>query len=301
MIIRRIVRGRPRPGGHTRVFLNLKAGLQKAGVPFRENDFEYARKHPEEPVGIIGKPHVLDIMKWKNPILFGAAVMSHPIDDPNLLQRRPIKKILVPGEWMRKMCEPLWGDKVVAWPVGIDTDKWSPVPGEKKEYEFLIYDKVRWEHDRYEKELIEPIRKKIRKQSLKFSEIRYGYYQEEEFYEVLKKTKAMIFLCEHETQGLAYQQALAMNVPILAWDRGGAWRDPFYYPERVKFSPVSSVPYWDNSCGERFETFEVFEEQLKKLQENIKQQKYQPRSFVIKNLSLEKCANEYVEHLSLIK
>ena len=43
----------------------------------------------------------------------------------------------------------------------------------------------------------------------------------------------MIFLCEHETQGIAYQQALSRNVPILAWDRGGDWQDPTYYPERV--------------------------------------------------------------------
>jgi hypothetical protein len=35
----------------------------------------------------------------------------------------------------------------------------------------------------------------------------------------------MLFLCEHETRGLAYQEALASNVPILAWDTG-FWLDP---------------------------------------------------------------------------
>ena len=95
-LIRRIVYGPTRPGGQKRVFLNLKAGLRQLGVPFRENDFAYARKHPEEPVGIIGKPHVLDMREWKNPILFGAAVMSHPLDDPDLLKRKPIRKVLVP-------------------------------------------------------------------------------------------------------------------------------------------------------------------------------------------------------------
>jgi hypothetical protein len=157
-VIRKTIRGSRSPSGQERIFLNLKKGLRQLGVPFRENNFAYARKNPEDPVGIIGKPHVLDMVEWKNPILFGAAVMSHPIDDPNLLQRRPIRKILVPGEWMRKMCEPYWGEKVEAWPVGIDTDLWRPAPEVNKEFEFLIYDKVRWEHDRYEKELIEPIR-----------------------------------------------------------------------------------------------------------------------------------------------
>ncbi|MEQ1895767.1 MAG: hypothetical protein ABL971_00105 [Vicinamibacterales bacterium] len=62
----------------------------------------------------------------------------------------------------------------------------------------------------------------------------------------------MIFLCEHETQGIAYQQALSSGVPLLAWDRSGNWKDPSYYPEQVRFEPVSSVPYWDERCGMKF-------------------------------------------------
>jgi len=292
-LIRSIVRGPRRPGGQERVFLNLKAGLRQLGVPFRENDFAYARKHPEEPVGIIGKPHVLDLMDWKNPILFGAAVMSHPIEDPDLLRRKPIRKILVPGAWMRKMCEPYWGDKVEAWPVGIDTDLWCPAPEVKKEYDFLIYDKVRWEHDRYEKELIEPIRSELRRQKLIFAEIRYGHYKEEDFHALLKRCRAMIFLCEHETQGIAYQQALSMDVPILAWDRGGFWQDPSYYPHKVKFGPVSSVPYWDDRCGMRLEIVDEFPRFLMKFFGKVEQGGFHPRSYILKNLTLEKCAGEY--------
>lgn len=271
------------------------------GVPFRENDFAYARKHPEEPVGIIGKPHVLDMMEWENPILFGAAVMSHPIDDPDLLNRKPIRKVLVPGKWMQKMCEPFWGDKVEAWPVGIDTDLWCPAPKVKKEYDFLIYDKVRWEHDRYEKELIEPIRRELRRQSLSFAEIRYGYYKEENFHSLLKRCKAMIFLCEHETQGIAYQQALSMDIPILAWDRGGYWQDPQYYPQRVKYGPVSSVPYWSDTCGEKFIAENNFKECLQQYLDMQRKSKYKPRTLVTNLLALKECAEEYVEHIRSIK
>jgi len=296
-LIRRIVRGPRRPGGQERVFLNLKAGLRQLGVPFRVNDFAYARKHPEEPVGIIGKPHVLDMMEWKNPILFGAAVMSHPTDDPDLLQRKPIRKVLVPGEWMRKMCEPFWGGKVEAWPVGIDTDLWCPAPEVKKEYDFLIYDKVRWEHDRYEKELIEPIRSELRRQSLSFVEIRYGHYKEEDFHSLLKRCKAMIFLCEHETQGIAYQQALSMDIPIIAWDRGGFWQDPAYYPQ-VRFAEVTSVPYWDNECGKKFKTTNQFKEVLIEFVENLFKSRYQPKKYILQNLTVKKCAEAYKKILS---
>jgi hypothetical protein len=52
---------------------------------------------------------VLDKIRWKNPILFGAAVYSHPIDDPRLLERLPVRTVLVPGPWMKEMCESYWG------------------------------------------------------------------------------------------------------------------------------------------------------------------------------------------------
>jgi hypothetical protein len=123
-IIRRLVRGKPRPGGQTRVFLNLLAGLDELGVGYRVNDYHHARRHPEEMACIVGKPFVLDKMAWKNPILFGASVFSHPLDDPFLFERRPVRKILVPGPWMKAMCVPYWGKRVDAWPVGIDTDVW---------------------------------------------------------------------------------------------------------------------------------------------------------------------------------
>lgn len=295
--IRRIVRGPRRPGGQERVFLNLKAGLRQLGVPFRENDFAYARHHPEEPVGIIGKPHVLDMIDWKNPILFGAAVMSHPIDDPTLLQRRPIRKILVPGEWMRRMCEPYWGDKVEAWPVGIDTDLWRPAPERKKEYDFLIYDKIFWDRSKYEKQLIAPIFEELKKRDLKYTSIRYGLYKEHDYFLLLKKSKAMIFLSASETQGIAYQQALSMDIPILAWDQGGYWQDPSYYPVRVKFSPVTSVPYWDERCGVKFLAAEEFAERLTEFQRRTKRRNFAPREYVLSCLALKQCAFNYVSLL----
>ena len=113
----------------------------------------------------------------------------------------------------------------------------------------LIYDKVRWEHERYEAGLIAPIRAALRHAGRSVEEIRYGYYEEDDFRAALSRARTMIFLCEHESQGIAYQQALSCGVPILAWDRGGPWQDPSYYPEGVVYGPVTSVPYWDARCG----------------------------------------------------
>ena len=300
-LIRRLMRGKPNPGGQTRVFLNLCAGLDRLGIPYRVNDYRYIQKHPEEVACIIGKPHVLDKIKWKNPIVFGAAVFSHPCDDPELLNRLPISKVLVPGEWHRKMFEPYYGDKVLAWPVGINADKWVPVPNDEKDLDILLYDKVRWEHDHYETELISPIKSCLVKWGLKVEVIRYGFYREEEFHTLLGRSKAMVFLCEHETQGIAYQQALACGVPILAWERGGFWQDPSYFPDKVKFTSVSSVPYWDNRCGVKFNNISEFPTKLEEFLDKLNSHKFTPRDYILENLTLEKCAQRYLEILEEVQ
>ncbi len=297
-VIRRIVRGKTKPGGQTRVFLNLCAGLDKLGITYRVNDYRYIQRHPDEVACIIGKHHVLDKIKWQNPILFGAAVFSHPCDDPHLFERLPVRKMLVPGEWMRQMCEPYYGDRVLAWPVGIDTDRWKSTPNEQKDVDILLYDKVRWKHDEYAKKLIDPIQSYLDKRNLKVKTIRYGFYKEEEFRKLLDRCKSMIFLCEHETQGIAYQQALACNVPILAWDRSGYWQDPSYFPHKVKFEPVSSVPYWDDRCGVKFQGIDDFSNQLDIFLDKLNSKKFSSRDYILENLTLEKCAQNFIEILN---
>jgi hypothetical protein len=278
-----------------RVFLNLCAGLNHLGISYRVNDYRYIRRHPSELACIIGGPFVLDAIRWENPILFGAAIYAHPMDDPYLLTRLPVKKILVPGPWMKVMCEPYWGAAVTTWPVGIDTNLWTPASPGSKSVDVLLYDKVRWNHDAYEKSLIDPIRSALRKRGHSFHEIRYGSYREENFRKALLECRTMIFLCEHETQGIAYQQALSSGVPILAWDRQGMWQDPKYYPHKVNFKPVTSVPYWDARCGLRFTNGSEFDQRWDEFWEADRRESYAPRDYILDNLTLEKCARQYVE------
>ncbi|HZY37866.1 MAG TPA: hypothetical protein VFE53_14510 [Mucilaginibacter sp.] len=291
-IIRRLVRGKERPGGVMMIAINLMKGLDKIGVRYRFNDYSHIKKHPEEVACIIGKPQVLFDKKWQNPVIFGAGIYSHPIECADLFELYPnVKRFLVPGEWMRKMCEPYYGNKVIAWPVGIDAEQWKPA-GEAKTIDFLIYDKIRWNKEQIEEELVKPITEILDRQKLRYQFIRYGNYTHAELMKKLKASKAVIFLCEHETQGSAYQQILATNTPILAWDRGGYWRDPAYYPDRVKYQPVTSVPYWDKRCGIKFSGAADFDEKLQLFLAMLPE--FKPRDYIEENLTLEKCAEKYL-------
>lgn len=293
-VIRRLLRGKPQPSGQARVFINLCLGLDRIGVKYRVNDYRRACNNPKELVCIVGKSFALTSYDWRNPILLGAAIEIHPIDDPAILEPWKVRKVLVPCQWVKDMFHPFWGSLVEVWPVGIDTDLWKPTNSDK-EFDVLLYDKVRWEHDRYESYLIEPIRALLRARGHSILQIRYGYYKEEDFHAALGNCKAMIFLCEHETQGIAYQQALSCNVPIMAWDRRGQWQDPSYFPDKIVFEPVTSVPYWDERCGWRFSDGTEFEALWGSFWENVQGNSFMPREFILENLTLERCARNYLE------
>ena len=85
---------------------------------------------------------------------------------------------------MKEMFEPYYPNKVIAWPVGIDTEKWKP-SNEEKEFDFLIYNKIRWDEDEMNDTLISPIMKILKENSFKVTTINYGAYKHEELIEKL--------------------------------------------------------------------------------------------------------------------
>lgn len=278
-----------------RVFLNLCAGLDRLGVPYRVNDYRSLRRNPGEVACVIGKPPVLEKIPSGTPIVFGAAGYDHPIDNPTLFSDHNIRGVLVPCEWVRQMCEPHWGDKVHAWPVGIDTDGWQPSPNVTKDIDVLVYDKIRCHPDRDHAAVRDPIVRDLEARGLRIATIRYGFYREQQFRDLLARSRSMVFLCEHETQGIALQQALSCDVPVFAWDLGGVWQDTNYYPHRVQFSSVTSVPYWDDRCGMKFRDAADFSARFQDFWTEVTQGRFSPRAYIVENLTLEAGARHYVD------
>jgi len=287
---------RRRPSGQRMVYQNLKKGLDQAGIPYRDNDFRYIRRHPDELMCIVGKPHLLFEYDWSNPIVFGASIFDHPVACPDFWEYHPnVQKLLVPGPWIYDMfAEHYPEEKLAMWPVGIDVEEWSPDrPQDEKPDRILIYDKVRWAHDRFEDLLIGPIQQHLDRQGIERETLRYGHYFPEDLKAALTRCQAVVFLCEHETQGIAYQQMLASGVPIFAWDRGGYWQDPNFFPDRVRYEPVSSVPYWEERCGMKFETADDFRERFSEFWRQVKANAFSPRDYIVEDLTLQTCARWY--------
>ncbi len=117
-------------------------------------------------------------------------------------------------------------------------------------------------------------------------------YTETDYLNFLRNAKYGIWLGCHESQGFGLQEALSCNVPLLVWNvrlRKQQWSYREHY-KNIK-SEVTTIPYWDERCGEYFyeqkdfvNTFERFTRELRN---------YQPRQFVLDHLSMEKCAERW--------
>jgi hypothetical protein len=121
----------------------------------------------------------------------------------------------------------------------------------------------------------------------------YGSYTEQEYGSLLGRSKGMIFPCEHESQGLAYQECLSSDVPILPWDQGQCL-DPNRFAWGQPNIAATSMPYFDGRCGGRSVGVKDFDEKLSLFIEKIDASAYNPRDFVLENLSVKGCSERFL-------
>ena len=117
-------------------------------------------------------------------------------------------------------------------------------------------------------------------------------YQESEFLKYLKESKYGIFLGRHESQGFALEECLSCNVPLLVWNVRFMSQE---YGSNYNNYDATSIPYWDDRCGEYFydaheleKTFELFISKL---------DTYKPREYIMEHLSVEPCVQRFKNYL----
>lgn len=276
--------------GFYSAFRLLRLALANAGCNVRVNDFAAALRQPDYPIGLAGYPSVLKKVKLPNPVIFGPGDYGFPDEAAELASDPRIRRLIQPSSWPVKLYEPYCGAKLVTWPVGIDTGTWPNTSNDAKSVDVLVYDKIRWYRERETSRVLEPIIRYLQDNNKTYEVIRYGHYHHVEFLRLLRRSRSMLFLCEHETQGLACQEAMACNVPVLAWDEG-VLVDPEYRRFLKSELEVSSVPYFDPCCGQRFKLAE-FESVFLKFWASL--DGYAPRKYVEDRLSLARSAKDYL-------
>lgn len=277
------------------VFLNLCKGFEKLNIGYKTN-LPFHKIKPTDYIVVLGTgKEVLKGYQQPNKIIAGIGLMTHPAQWPTLFNDYPVVAYLQHSTWTSKIYNHYFGNNSCKiWPVGIDTDFWKPKSNVTKSH-LLIYIKFLWDRERNTENLLHPILAYLTAHQINYQVITYGSYQLKDYKELLAESIGMIFLCEHESQGIAYQEAMCMNVPIFAWDMG-KWIDP----NRLEWGEkevveASSVPYFDSLCGDKFQNLSEFENNFESFYAKALNNEYHPRNYVIENLSLEKSTSRMLD------
>lgn len=276
--------------GFYTAFRGLAASLRAEGVRVRINDFSYARAHPDQPIGVAGYLSVLEHVDLPNPMIFGPGDYGSGEIAQSLARNPKIKFLTQPSDWAVKYNERWVGNKGAVYFAGIDTAAWPDLRNDVKSIDFLIYDKIHWHRSELEEAVLARCISELNSRGMSFCILRYGSHHIDDFRKALSKSKSMLFLCQHETQGLAYQEAMSSGVPILAWDEGKLV-DPISLASAPPGLSVSSVPYFDERCGLTFQ-LPNFPETLDKFLSM--QSEFDPRRYVTENISLNCSGKAYL-------
>jgi hypothetical protein len=277
---------------------NLKLGLARLGVSCRVHRHAWCRSRPTAQVGIVRGP--IDQCRKiaeRVPCVIGPGDLYSPQQWPDMFKASKAICLVQACEWAADVFRPVYGDRVKVWPVGIDTDSLQPSASDTKRFDFLLYDKRRWPNTPPGLGFIEPCLEELCRQGYTWQYLRYGRYPRggvRAFHQMARECRAMLFVCENETQGIAYNEVLSLGLPILAWDRQ-QWFDPERLRFGMDFVPATSVPYFDERCGLTFRGYDDLPERLGQFMDLLRAGRFSPRDYVLENLTLERCANKYLD------
>jgi glycosyltransferase involved in cell wall biosynthesis len=176
-------------------------------------------------------------------------------------------------------------------PFGVDTEKFTPLKNINEKNKVLIY------HKRRDPSELQYILNFFQNKNIEVKIFDYvNKYSEEEYLTYLQNAKFGIWVDAHESQGFALQEALSCNVPILVWNIKYMNQE---FGSNYDNIPATTIPYWDERCGEYFYEIEELENIYDKFISKL--DTYKPREFVLENLSMEVCENKLIDIIKNIK
>jgi glycosyltransferase involved in cell wall biosynthesis len=263
--------------GPKKVVDNLILGLERMGYPYVINkdlnsckrlwiqddtDALYDLKNINEDVKVLVGPNL-----FVNP-----ENIPDSIDLSKTVYVQPSKNVL--NIWEKKGYDK---SPLEVWAVGIDTEKYVPFADTKDIV--LVYFKNRT------KEELNQIETILKNKEIDYKTIVYGTYQEAEYHNLLKRTKYIIWLGIYESQGIALEEALSCNIPMIVLDT--------QIPKNTFDIHSTSAPYFDGRCGIIIKDMEEFDLKIQTMEKSYKT--FQPRDYILENLELRSQAEKFID------
>jgi glycosyltransferase involved in cell wall biosynthesis len=230
----------------------------------------------------------------KDDINFSKIIFGPNIDFRDVVKyckNNPTKKININmlSEWNQKLASkfcPYSKDNFITIPFPVDIDKFQP---DIKTDKIFIYFK---DVEEYKLNLAINLIKDL---NIEYKIFKYGSYNENDYLQYIKNCKFGIWVGRHESQGFAVQEALSCNCPLFILDVISMKDEYCYgnYPwKNTELSydnlDATVASYWNNECGLVCKNLELnnLKQEFNIFSQNL--QNYNPRKFVIENLT-SKC------------
>jgi hypothetical protein len=198
-----------------------------------------------------------------------------------------------PSEWV---CT-LWKNspycdniKILPLAFGVDTKKFNNIKPINEREKVFIYFKSRHPF------LLIIMQNFLNEKKINYKIFNYDTkYDENEYINYLMESKYGIWIGRHESQGFALEEALSCNVPLLVWNIKSMKEMYGYVCDDI---PATSIPYWDERCGEIFTDINELNNKMNIFISNI--ESYKPREYILENLSFDICEKKLIDIINNI-
>jgi glycosyltransferase involved in cell wall biosynthesis len=179
--------------------------------------------------------------------------------------------------------------KIKVLPFGVETEKFTEIKPINERNKVFIYYKNRAPQD------LEFIKYFLNNKNIEYTVFSYyDRYNEDDYLNYLHDSIYGIWVDAHESQGFALEEALSCNVPLFVWNVKSMNQE---YNSTYNDIPATTIPYWDERCGEFFYNNNDIEEKFNLFLSRINT--YKPREYVLENLSMEECEKKLIKLVSL--
>lgn len=270
--------------GHFAVTRSLVEGLNKIDANFNYNP-RYPSGLADSVIVLAGVRTLRQAIRLKKQgrikkLFAGPNIVIFSTDYDSILASPEIDRVIAPSDWVVDLYledTPSLKDRCFAWPSGVDPFYWMPDPNVRRN-RILIYEKRNegsigqaQAHADYLEEL-----------GWSVDVLQYGSFTHDQYLQKLKRSCLMIGFSMGESQGVAWAEAWAADVPTLIW------KNDFnvYHGRQFK---SSTAPYLRPENGLFFDDLEDFKHRFAYWEAH--RQEFTPRDWTLKNMSDKVCAS----------
>jgi hypothetical protein len=268
--------------GHPAVTRSLVHGLRELGLRYNYNP-QSLSDLGQTVVVLSGIPALRQMILLKQRgyirrLLVGPNILNDPTSFGGILASpevdRHFNHMLAAGVTARFL--PALASRCVPWAAGVDAEWWRPDESETRDL-VLIYNKPSTGLT----VPLAPYQDALLQSGQTPTVLEYGTYTQEGFRQLLRRSKLMLAFTRSESQGIAFAEAWACDVPTLIWNNS----EPTYLG--VAFHG-SAAPYLTDATGAFFTDIEDFRGVLRRWEEG--RFSFTPRAWCLEHMTDAVCA-----------